>query len=78
MTKEQVRQLVETVTDGPCPPDSEAVAMSSLQQLEFVFGVEDSTGFRHDIPADISWSCVNDVIRWLEEKGELETGGPQA
>jgi hypothetical protein len=72
MTREQIRQLVEHVTEAPCPPDNETVQMSSLQQLEFIFAIEDTLEFRHDIPADVAWQCVNDVVKWLEDKGEYE------
>jgi len=78
MTREDIRLIVEQVTDTPCPNDGDEVPMTSLQQLEFVFAIEDGLEFRHPIPADISWKCVNDVVKWLAERGELQDGGSRS
>jgi acyl carrier protein len=71
MTREDVRSLISSIIEEPCPQDGEAVPMTSLQQLEFGFAIEEMLGFRHELPEDLKWNCVNDVVQWLEEKGEL-------
>lgn len=71
MTRDDVRFLVSKIIDADCPPDSEAIDMTSLQQLEFAFAIEEDLGFRHDIPEAVAWTCVDDVVEWLKQKGEL-------
>ena len=71
MHKQQIRHIVETITGERCPPDDVEIPMSSLQQLEFFFAIEDETNFRHTI-GEVNWQTVNDVIKWLEERGEYE------
>jgi len=72
MTRDQVREIVSKILDGPCPPDDVPVEFSSLHQLEFMFEIEEAIEFRHGIPEDIGWKTVNDVVNWLEKKGELQ------
>lgn len=72
MTREDLRFLVSSITEDQCPPDGEAIDMTSLQQLEFVFAIEEDLGFRHEVPEDMKWRCINDVAEWLREKGELK------
>jgi hypothetical protein len=74
MTRQDIRDIVAHITEARCPPDDEPIVMKSLQQLEFIFAIEDSTNFRHDIPENVGWNCVNDVVKWLEDKGELTEG----
>jgi hypothetical protein len=72
MNRQYIRDLVAHITEAPCPPDAEPIVMRSLQQLEFVFAIEDELNFRHEIPEDVGWTCVNDVVKWLESKGEYK------
>ena len=73
MTREDVRILFQQITGQNCiSDDNEAVYMTSLQQLEFAFAIEDSLDFQHQIPDDVGWKSVNDVVKWLEERGELK------
>jgi len=72
MTRQQIRNLVTTITGRECPPDDQEVVLTSLQQLEFIFAFEDLVDGVNieDIPSN--WKCVNDVVVWLEEKGEFD------
>lgn len=72
MTREDLRNIVRHLNKGHCPPDDEPVDLLSLEQLEFIFALEDAIEFRHDIPDDVSWRTLNDVAKWLEDKGELQ------
>lgn len=69
MTREEVRDIVTQIM-GSCPGDGEAIEMTSLQQLEFAFAIEEELNFRHQLPEDLRWKCVNDVVQWLKEKNE--------
>jgi len=72
MNLEQIRSLVTVITGRECPPNDQEVVLTSLQQLEFIFAFEDLVDGVNieDIPSD--WKCVDDVVKWLEEKGEFD------
>lgn len=70
MTREEIHQILLTVISGPLPPDDQPIVLSSLEQIELVFAIEDHTG--EQVPDDIRWQCVNDVVKWLEEKGDFQ------
>lgn len=70
MTRDDVRLIVKQIT-GASPADDEVVVMTSLQQLEFAFAIEEELEFRHEVPEIIRWKTVNDVAQWLREKEEL-------
>ena len=72
MTRDDIRTIVYTITGQHPEGDDCPVAMSSLQQLEFIFAIEDGIEFRYEVPEDVSWQTINDVTRWLESKGELQ------
>ena len=72
MTRSELHTILLTIIDGPLPPDDEPIDLSSLRQLELMFALEDALEFRHSVPEDVAWKCVNDVVAWLEANGELQ------
>jgi hypothetical protein len=72
MTRDDLRKIILDLNHGHCPPDSEPIDLPSLEQLEFIYAIEDGIEFRHPIPDDIAWRSIDDVAKWLEDKGELQ------
>lgn len=70
MTRAQIHSILLTVIKGPLPPDDQPIVLTSLEQVELIFEIEDATG--EQVPEDISWKCVNDVVKWLEAKGDFQ------
>jgi acyl carrier protein len=73
LKRSEVRALVSDIIEGPCPDDDAVVEMTSLQQLEFGFAIEEALDYRQELPEDMRWRTIGDVVTWLKEKGELTT-----